>query len=124
MPDEQYITLGEIAGLVAAYVAPILLVAGIVQFRLLRPLKLLLGWRLGVLFAAAVITLLFTWGLLYVVPPVFGYSLFGSYELGLLGFPALIAAFAVTACVALYSLRKPRGPAADRRDDPDEALED
>ena len=103
--DDHYITFGELALLLAIFVSPILIGAGLTQFALLRQAGLRIGPVIGLLLAAGAVTLLLTWGLLFVVPP----ALHGSYG-GVLLLPALIAAVAVTACVGLYARR--RRPAA------------
>jgi uncharacterized membrane protein len=101
--DDHYITLGELAALVGIFVGPFLLAGGVTQFLLLhragvRP------WLLSVvLTASAVLTLLLTWALMYVVPrvDVFGYG--GSF----LG-PGLLAAVSVSVCIAILArLRQP-----------------
>jgi hypothetical protein len=95
---DQYITIGELGSLVSIFVGPVLLGAGFTQFVLLRQTGLRIGTVLGMLLAAVVVTLLLTWGLLYVVPP----TLEGSGG-GVLLLPALFAAVAVTVCVGLFA---------------------
>lgn len=93
--DDHYITAGELALLVGIFVGPFLLAAGFTQFILLR--------QAGVEIRRALITLLLTWGLVYVVPVT---TVGGAVFL----LPAVIAATTVTSCVVLYARR--RGPAA------------
>jgi hypothetical protein len=98
---------GELAALLGVAVGPVLLVASIVQSILLHRAGVRIGPMLGVLLAGVVATLLLTWGLLYVTPPVLDFA--GGY-VGVLFLPALIASAAVTVCVWLGpGRRRPRG---------------
>src|SRR5512145_166902 len=96
--DDHYITLGELAALVGIFVGPFLVAGGVTQFLLLRRVGLR-PWLFSVVLAgAAVLTLFLTWGLMYLVPrvDVLGYG--GSF----LG-PGLLAAVAVSACIAILA---------------------
>lgn len=101
--DDHYITAGELALLVGIFVGPFLLAAGFTQFILLRQAGVEIRRVIAMLAAAALITLLLTWGLVYVVPVT---TVGGAVFL----LPAVIAATTVTSCVVLYAQR--RGPAA------------
>ena len=103
--NENYITLGELAGLVGLFVGPFLLAGGVTQFLVLRRAGLR-SWMLAtVLTAAVILTLFLTWGLMYIVPRV---DLFGHGASFVA--PGLIAAFGVTGLIALYA--RFRQPAA------------
>ncbi|HEU4334014.1 MAG TPA: hypothetical protein VFT32_05915 [Candidatus Eisenbacteria bacterium] len=97
--NEQYIKAEELAALVALFVGPILLGAGVTQFILLRRAGCRMGPVLGILAAAALVTLLLTWGLLYVLPAV---ALGGAVFL----LPALVAATWVTVVLRHYARRR------------------
>lgn len=97
--DNQFIRAGELAALVTIFVGPVLLGAGMTQFILLRQAGWRMGPALGMLAAAALITLVLTWGLLYVLPPV---TTGGAVFL----LPAMIGATAVTVCVGLCARRR------------------
>jgi len=98
--DDHFITAGEFALLVGVFVGPFLLGGAVTQFALLRRAGMRVGPVFGIVGAAAVLTLLLTWGLVYVVP----FMTFGRFG-GVLIVPGLLAAVAVTVVVAVLAKR-------------------
>ena len=98
--DDHFITAGEFAFLVGVFVGPFLLGGAVTQFALLRQAGMRVGPVFGIVGAAAVLTLLLAWGLVYVVPLVD----FGKFG-GILIVPGLLAAVAVTVVVAVLAKR-------------------
>jgi hypothetical protein len=98
--DDHFITAGEFALMVGVFVGPFLLAGAITQFALLRRAGMRVGPVFGIVGAAAVLTLLFTWGLVYIVP----LTDFGKFG-GVLIVPGLLAAIAVTSAVVVLAKR-------------------
>lgn len=113
--DDHYITVGELALLVSIFVGPFILAGGFTQFVLLRQSGLRPALLVGMLVVAAAATLLLTWALMFLVPrmDVFGYG--GAFLA-----PGIIAAIAVSTCVALYA--RFRRPAVGEPTDPGAVL--
>ncbi len=96
--DDHYITIGELALLVGLFVGPFLLAGALTQFLLLRQARLRAPLLVFVLVVAAVLTVLLTWGLMFVVPSINAFGYGGAFM-----WPALIAVVVVSTCVALLA---------------------